>query len=150
MTDIAIRQLNTPSAPPAFDIALDGADLARDDGLRTAVILSLFLDRRADANDVREGEDRHGSWMDQYLDSDSDLLGSRLWLLTREKETAATLNRARTYAQEALAWMIDDAIAQRIEVDAEWTRSGVLGLRIEIVLRDGNRWTDRLMYSVEG
>lgn len=150
MTDIAIRQLNTPGAVPAFDIALDGADLARDDGLRTAVILSLFLDRRADANDVRDGEDRRGSWMDQYLGSDGDRLGSRLWLLAREKETAATLNRARTYAQEALAWMIDDAIAQRIEVDAEWMRSGVLGLRVEIVLRDGNRWADRLMYSVEG
>ena len=42
MSDIAIAWNDLGG-----DIALDGPDLATDSGLRTAVVLSLFLDGRA-------------------------------------------------------------------------------------------------------
>lgn len=148
MTDIALRQTSKPGEPPSFDIALDGGDVARDDGLRTAVLLSLFLDRRADDDDIVEGDDRRGSWMDQYLSHAGDRLGSRLWLLQREKETDATLARARAYAKEALAWLVDDGIARAVDTEAEWIARGTLGLRVQILFADGNKFEET--YSTGG
>lgn len=150
MTDIALRQASLAGSPPGFDIAIGNGDLARDEGLRTAVVLSLFLDRRAENDDALEGGDVRGSWMDQYLEHGNDRLGSRLWLLAREKETAATLARARSYCEEALAWMLEDGIARAIETEAEWVRSGMLGLRVTITLPDGSRWEERLHYPIQG
>lgn len=124
----------------AADLAQDGAALAADDGLETAVVLSLFTDRRAEADDELPAgaTDRRGWWGDAIppvVDGaavDGDRIGSRLWLLSREKQTAETLNRARGYAAEALAWLVADGIAERVDVAAEWVRTGVLGLAVTI------------------
>lgn len=150
MTDIALRQTSTAGLPPAFDIAIENGDLARDEGLRTAVLLSLFLDRRAEPEDVAEGEDPRGSWMDQYLDDPADRLGSRLWLLKRAKESPDTLARARHYAEEALAWLVRDGAARRIETEAEWLRAGFLGLRVVVLRADGSRFEEAFNYSMTG
>jgi hypothetical protein len=61
-----------------------------------------------------------------------DRIGSRLWLLSREKETKATLSRAEEYGREALGWLIEDRVAERIEVTAKIPRTGVLGLEVVI------------------
>ncbi|RMG50380.1 MAG: hypothetical protein D6717_13955 [Gammaproteobacteria bacterium] len=128
--DIAILQSETGG----FDIALGDYDLKRDEGLRTAVLISLLSDRRASDDDVLPdgGEDRRGYWADAWPDVEGDRLGSRLWLLSREKQTADVLQRAETYAEEALAWLVEDGIASRVEARAQWVRSGVMQLTITI------------------
>lgn len=144
MTDLALRLINNgPSQPPAIDLSLAGYDLATEDGLRTAVIISLFTDRRAEADDEIPdgGDDRRGWW--------ADSLGSRLWLLARSKETPDTLARARTYAAESMQWLIDDGVATAVEVTAEWARRGVLGLRVGITLADRGRFDDVFNYAQE-
>ncbi len=115
------------------DYALAALGLAEDDGLETAVILSLFTDRRAEDDDALPSvDDRRGWWADAFPSVPGDLVGSRLWLLHREKQTPQTLTRAREYAEEALAWLVDDGLAARVDVSAEVVRAGVLGLTIEI------------------
>jgi phage gp46-like protein len=107
--------------------------LAGDDGLDTAVILSLFTDARARAGDVTPApDDLRGWWGDAYATPAGDNIGSRLWLLTRRKQLPAVLNEARSYAEEALRWMLRDRIASRIEVLASIPRAEVLGLEISI------------------
>lgn len=151
MTDITIDLHSTGlDAPPEFDLCLSGNDLATDAGLHTAVVVSLFSDRRAEADDPLPGsDDRRGWWADAYPDIDGDLIGSRLWLLAREKQTDEVLNRAREYAQEALQWLIDDGIAQRVTVTAEHVRQGVLGLLVEIQRPAGNAVEYRFNYLWE-
>jgi phage gp46-like protein len=119
-----------------FDLALEDGDLARDESLQTAVILSLFTDRRALEEDrLPDGSsDRRGYWADAYRDRPH---GSRLWLLSREKEQAEVLRRAREYAEEALAWLIEDAVAEAVEVEAWHLRRNTLGLRVVIRRGDG-------------
>ncbi|MBA1443517.1 MAG: phage GP46 family protein [Gammaproteobacteria bacterium] len=116
-----------------------GQSLTLDDGLQTAVMVSLFTDHRAEADDViPDGtENRRGYWADAWPDIEGDLIGSRLWLLSREKQTQETLNRAREYAEEALQWLIDDGIAQSVSVTTEIVRTGVLGLLVEILRPSG-------------
>lgn len=119
-----------------FDLALEGGDLATDEGLQTAVILSLFTDRRAlDEDRLPDGSsDRRGYWADAYRDRPH---GSRLWLLHREKEQDEVLRRAQEYAEEALAWLVEDGVAEAVEVEAWHMRRDTLGLRV--VIRRGDR-----------
>ncbi len=129
----------------AADFAIEANDLATDDGLETAVMLSLFTDRRAEDGDVLpDGEtDRRGWW----ADTEDDKTGSRLWLLDRSKETQATIDRAVEYTREALQWMIDDKVTDRIEVSAEWIRPEVLGLAVSIFRPKADAVTFQFNYT---
>lgn len=115
------------------DIAVSGADLLADDGLDTAVILSLFCDRRAASDDgIPLDADPRGWWGDTFADVQGDLIGSRLWLLGREKQLQSVAQRAQGYAAEALAWLVQDGVASAVSVDAEWIAQGTLGLSVSI------------------
>lgn len=112
---------------------LAGPGFEEDDGLETAVIISLFTDRRAEIDDQISGDNRRGWWGDLLTEVEGDRIGSRLWLLAREKQLPNVLSKAREYAEEALQWLIEDGIASAVGVEAEIIRTGVLGLAIEIV-----------------
>jgi phage gp46-like protein len=131
MSDIALQWSEIEHAA---DVAIELNDLVQDGGLETAVMLSLFTDRQAEVGDVLpDGEtDRRGWWADAAPVVEGDRIGSRLWLLAREVESQAVLDRAVTYAREALQWLLDDKVAERVEVTAEIPRRGMLGLVVEI------------------
>ena len=138
MSDLMIRWSDELLS---FDLALDGADPAVDDGLETAVVLSLFTDARAlDGDPLPDpAMGRRGWWGDAYPPADAagapatgDRHGSRLWTLWREKQTEETRRRAETYAAEALAWMVADGIAARVDVAASWAGPGILALAVTI------------------
>lgn len=120
-------------SPNVIDLHLVGNDLVTDDGLRTAVIISLFTDRRVDTEEVPEGDlSRRGWWGDLFSGNVGDQLGSRLWLLEREKRVQETLNRAEDYAKESLDWLVDDGVADSVDVDANYDENGALVLSISI------------------
>lgn len=126
--DIALR---FDAEAKFFDLAMEDGDLATDEGLETAVMLSLYTDRRAEEDDtLPDGtNDRRGYWADAYNDR---LHGSRLWLLDREKELDNVPRRAEEYAREALEWLIEDEVASEVIAEATNVRRGVLLLRIQI------------------
>lgn len=121
------------------DLAMAGADLATDDGLRTAVLISLFTDARAQADDVlpAETDDRRGWWGDFAPEVEGDRIGSRLWLLVREKRTPDLLVRAREYAEEALAWLVEDGVAAAVAVEAMLYGSAGVALGVTITRPGG-------------
>lgn len=139
MTDLATRFVSDGQFFHA-DLAVGAGELAADGGLRTAIIISLFTDARARADDVPPGGagDRRGWWGDAWpsrrYDGAPRPLGSRLWLLHREKRAEDTRARAEGYAREALAWLIEDGIAERVEVSAQWLDDGrdVLALGVTV------------------
>lgn len=142
MTDLAITfdaNINVLN----FAASLSAGDLANDEGLKAAVLYSLFTDKRAEADDEIPDaiDDRRGYWGDSVLDESE---GSHLWLLTREKQTQQTLNRAESYAREALQWLIEDGHATRVEVVGEWLRLSVLALQVTIWSGDQMRFSDTL------
>jgi phage gp46-like protein len=118
---------------PSSDLSITKGDFTPDNGLMTSVIISLFTDRLAEDDDfIPDGTgNRRGWWGDAPLDGDNTgetqyLIGSRLWLLRREKQTTNTLNRGIIYCKEALQWMLDDEVAQHIDVQAQWGSTGNL------------------------
>lgn len=119
------------------DLGVRDFDLAHEDGLRSAVLISLFTDARASEDELPEGEsDRRGWWGDAL--SDGDATGSLIWLLEREKETPEVAARAEAYAREALAWMVTDGVATAVAVSAAWVARGRLEVEAAITLPDGS------------
>lgn len=124
--DIALRWSNELGNA---DVYLDGTDLATDQGLMTAGLLSLFLDRRAEDDDVPpsgDPTDRRGWWADEFAEVEGDRIGSRLWLLDRAKRTSETALKCEEYVREGLAWMIEDSVVSSIDVPVEMTRDALL------------------------
>jgi phage gp46-like protein len=125
------------------DYALEGLLLQDDNSLDTAVIISLFTNARASDDDVLPpgATDKQGSWMDSFPDVEGDKIGSRLWLLDRAKLTQETVDKARFYCEEALAWLVTDGVAKAVNVVTEITRwhpLGIIAAKIDIVRPDGN------------
>lgn len=131
--DIALTNTG-PTGVLAFDISLLDGDLQTDEGMRTAVAISLFTDARAADDDElpNPGGDRRGWWGDTYAPIAGDVTGSKLWLLARSKNTAGVLAQAQQYGQDALAWLVTDGIASSVTVVASFPRLGWLGLSVTI------------------
>lgn len=104
-----------------FDFDICRGTVFWDNGLYTAVILSLFTDARAlDDDDIPDGtNDRRGWWGDDLTFNGDIQFGSRRWLLTREKQQDEVLRKLEEYDSEALKWLVDKQIASRVEVIAE-------------------------------
>lgn len=136
MTDLRTTFIDMGSGA---DLVLEQFALAADDGLETAVILSLFTDARALDDDVLPpGQtDRRGWWGDAWPAAEGDRFGSRLWLLRSSKQLQQSLNLAQEYAEEALAWLIKDGVASLVEVDAFIPRDEIMGMKVRIVRPDG-------------
>lgn len=112
--------------------------LAGDDGLDTAVILSLFTDARARAGDALPApDDVRGWWGDAFATRSGDRFGSRLWMLGRRKQLPEVLAEAKGYAEEALAWLIEDGVASSVSVEAFIPRDEMLGLAVTLTRPDG-------------
>lgn len=116
------------------DLTVSGAGLATGKAIEAAVLVSLFTDRRAAADDVVPDGDRRGWWGDSYATSP---IGSRMWLLLRAKRTTETARRAKDYITEALQWLLDDGVAARVDVETFWLRTSMLGAVVKIYRHDG-------------
>jgi phage gp46-like protein len=129
------------------DFLYSEGDLSGDPGLETAIIVSIFSDRRADDEDELpdlQNDDRRGWWGDLTLketNTGPDKIGSRLWLLERAKTTPETVTLAKFYIEEALQWLIDDGVAIKVEVEVErqgTVGSDVLAFNVKIHKTDGD------------
>jgi len=129
----------------AVDWQLVNGDLARDGGLETAVLLSLFTDATADADDeLPDGTgDRRGWWGDLPLDPPvgsalGDRIGSKLWLRVREKQIQPVLTTLIGDAAQALAWLRADGIAEQVGVTGRFPRLSWVELSPVIARRGPN------------
>lgn len=123
------------------DIAIVDRDVDRDDGIETAIVISLFTNRRADAEDLLPDEDgsRQGWWPDRVDagNPNPDYIGSKLWLLGRGKFTRDLPVQAEAFASEALQWMLVDAVASSIEVTASRSGPYELSMVVRIIRPSG-------------
>lgn len=122
------------------DFSVLADDLALDEGLETAVIISLFVDERVDPSEIPEGEDPRGYWGDLFPEEQNDITGSKLWLLDRSKATQDKRLAAKGWAERALKWMVDDGVASSVEVEVEFSEYGsdvMTALSVVITKPDG-------------
>jgi len=146
MTDIALKW-NVDHA----DIDVTDFDLETDEGLESALIISLFTDRLVSTDQTLPiGEtSRRGWWGDTFADVPNDLIGSRLWLLNREKIMSDVLARAKEYVIEATQWLIDDKVSPRVDVIVESNaqRYGELDIEVDVFRPTGAQVNFKFNYN---
>lgn len=132
MTDLALPW-NADEA--MADLLLADGQLASEGGLKSAIVVSLFTDALARDDDALPdgAADRRGWWGDCAGLVEGDRIGSRLWLLARAKQLPIVRARAREYAHEALAWLVADGVAERVDVAADFPRPGWIALDVAVV-----------------
>ena len=111
--------------------------MTREESLHRAVTISLFTWRRAGPDDAVDDSDRKGWWADSVPSVAGDKIGSRLWLLQRRTLVADTLKDAEAYANEALAWLVDDGVLTRVTVTAERQGNDRMNLRVTLIEQHG-------------
>ncbi len=146
MGDIALRWDSG-----VIDLAIEDDDLAVDDGLQTAFLLALFCHRRAEVDDVLPADDgdRGGWWADQFASVEGDKIGSRNWLLDRSNLRESVLRQAEEFDREALAWVLEDRVAARVDV-AITAAAGMLSHAIAVPRPTGDPATYRFAHAWDG
>ncbi len=98
--------------------------------LTQLVMVSLLSDARAAAGDTlpdTSGDpvDRGGWWGDTYSGEvgsagiDGDRWGSLLWLHRRSRVRVETAQQVRSRVESALAWLVSDGLAERVDVETQ-------------------------------
>ena len=131
-----------------FAIAKNAAEggaggLVAANPLRTAVLLLLFTDARADTSELRfeHRGDRRG-WVGDGFDVDRTRgeapLGSKLWLYRRHELDDDTGRQVAAEARRALEPLIGQHAVVRIDVDFEVDKArGQIRLSVKLYGRDG-------------
>ena len=131
-----------------MQLFLNGAQVSADmtDNLSRAVVISLFTWQRASQSDEVDNDQRMGWWGDTFAENKGDKIGSKLWLLLRQKITDETLNRAQEYAFDALKWLIDDGICSDITVNVERDEDDPNRINLSVQLTTS---TSNLTYKIK-
>ena len=131
-----------------MQLFLNGAQVSADmtDSLSRAVVISLFTWQRASQSDEVDNDQRMGWWGDTFAENKGDKIGSKLWLLLRQKITDETINRAQEYAYDALKWLIDDGICSDITVDVERDEDDPNRINLSVQLTTS---TSNLTYKIK-
>jgi len=112
-----------------YDISFVNGDFALTDGMETALLMSVFCEKRASASEIPAPELRRGWWGNTVYGFDNYEIGSKLWLLEQARRDNITLGLAKTFTADCFQWLIEDNNAQGINVDSSFI---VNGIRIDV------------------
>ena len=147
MADVSFIRRNTND--PFCDMVIVDGDIAFGDELESMVLVSLLTDTRATTDEFKEAKlslvenpnnviKLGGWWGDTYASIQGSKIGSKLWLNSRQKATNDVRINTVDYAEQALQYLIDDGIVSTIEIEANWTGSGIMEMLITIKRPDGS------------
>jgi phage gp46-like protein len=122
MSDMALKWNGSRA-----DLDFGEFDINSDDSLKTTIILCVFTDKR------HEGE--RGCWTDSFEDEE---IGSKLWLIDREKKMADVPLRANEYVKDSLQWLIRDGVIKSVKVDSFIDDQNLLQIPIWITKPNGS------------
>lgn len=116
-TDIAIER----NDDGIYDIVIDGdRDLATVSGFETAIMCSLFSDRRAANDEVADPLKRRG-WIGNLVsDTPGDNYGSGIWLYEQRRGTSEVIAAVSDEARQSLDWMVSGRMVRSIDAQASY------------------------------
>jgi phage gp46-like protein len=109
-----------------FDFEIANGDFKATYGLDSALLMSIYLDKRADKSEISRPELRRGWWGNLVNNFVNYEIGSKLWLLSQARKDNNTLNLVKTYAYDCLKWMIEDQIASKIDVSSSYQNESLI------------------------
>jgi len=108
-----------------YDLVIENGQFKQTDTFDTAILITFFAERRANATEQPINELRRGWWGNELSDIEGFEIGSKLWLLEQSRNTDLTLSLAVNYTKQAFDWFVDDQLLQNIVVSGERSRDGI-------------------------
>lgn len=115
-----------------FNIEENG-DVVQVDFFDTAIMVSIYEERRAGAEEVALPEQRRG-WIGNESTPNFER-GSKIWLYEQSRLTREVINNIISAANESLSWMIGEGFALSVQSDVN-LNSGQVYLLIDLVRPD--------------
>ncbi len=129
-----------------YDMQIDtNGDIKTADFFDTAILMSLFCERRAEPSEVPESHRRRG-WVGNESTPTFEI-GSKLWLYSQERATRTVLRGIETVVLNGLQWLIDDGYALDITTIAALA-SGLVTLNV--VIKRPDSIVDNRFYKLWG
>ena len=129
-----MRDLKLVKSDGFFDLDIGAADLATEDGLDSAAVLSIFTESAARGS--------VGYWADAIAATEGDRWGSALRRSAGDPNTQANRIAIMTSIERSLDWAIEDGVAGSVSVESGEYQNGRLILTVAIEhLGALSRWT---------
>ena len=130
MTDIYLKKYDNDDL---YDIEIDDlGDIKKTDSLDTALLMSVFCEKRADESEVINVDRRGGDWSNALNDVQDYEIGSKLWLLNQSRSSQENILLGKNFIEEGLNWLIDDNIVKSILVNqSKDNRKFIYNIEIE-------------------
>lgn len=114
-TDLAYEQ----DAEGHYDLVIDEdvGDLAVTQGLDSALLVSLFSDRRARDDEVADPRRRRGWIGDLVAEVPGDVHGSGLWLYEQHRLDGETAVGVRLEAEAAVDWFVEERLVSTVQAE---------------------------------
>lgn len=121
-----------------YDISIDAnGDIKTEDAFNTAILMSLFCERRASASEMPDALRRRG-WIGNTDDFE---IGSKLWLYEQARKSTATDLNINAEVLNALSWFVEDNLLESINAT---TKDGV----IEVTLSRPTSQVEKRYYKL--
>ncbi len=128
-----------------WDLTIDATgDILTADFFDTALLMSIFAEKRASESEVPESRFRRG-WIGNESFSDDFEIGSKVWLFEQARLNRDTLNGITSAAIEGLQWFLNRGFAINLIVDTVLVE-GTITLQIDIFRP--NSKVDRRFFSL--
>ena len=123
----------TKDSEGTYDINFQAnGDFELEEGFDTAILMSLFQNKRLAESEQPIPQYRGGWWGNLLNDDENYQIGSKLWALDGRR-TQNTLNQAIDFARDCLQWFIDDGLLKDIEVKGAFS-----SLELEEISQSGD------------
>ena len=102
-----------------YDIDFSNGDFDLTDGLDTAIILSIFAEKRASKTQIVEPLLRRGHFTNEFSEVEDYEVGSKQWLFSEQvANSESNLSLLENTIRDGLQWMIQDDIISNSTVSA--------------------------------
>ncbi len=117
----------------AWDLELDtDGDLKGSNSIDTAVLMSLFTDKRASSDEISEPGQRRGWFGNLFNDDITYEIGSLIWLYSNQGRLDDELvNNLNDKALDSLNWMITDNVVNDIKANSSITSNNQVTLNLK-------------------
>jgi phage gp46-like protein len=104
-----------------YDIGFQSnGDFELEEGFDTALLMSLFQNKRLDESEQPIPQFRDGWWGNLLNDNQNYEIGSKLWALDGRR-TQNTLNQALDFIRDSLQWFLDEGYLKDVRVSGAFT-----------------------------
>ncbi len=107
-----------------FDISIDDdGDILTDDSFVTAILMTIYCEKRALPSEVPEASRRRG-WIGNESTPGFEI-GSKLWTYYQERLTVTTLEEMAAQLERDSQWFIDEGLLESVSANAVFNAAEV-------------------------